>query len=91
MRKELALDTRSRTHPLQPDDPAYERCVQRLKEDLGFDDEAIEVILNLRNQVTALQTRMRTLESTLEIYEIRHGARLTRYREVIEEASWEDL
>ena len=76
---------------LQRDDPAYERCHQRLKEDLGLDDDSIEVILNLRNQVTLLQARLRSLESTLEIYEVRREARLTRYREVVEEADWEDV
>jgi hypothetical protein len=76
---------------LQPHDPAYERCCQRLKEDLGLDDEAAEIILNLRNQVTVLQTRLRRLESTLEIYQVRRGARLTRYREVFQEADWEDI
>jgi hypothetical protein len=75
---------------LQPDDPSYERCCQRLKEDLGLDAEAIEVILNLRNQVTVLQSRLRRLESTLEIYQVRRGTRLTRYREVFQEADWED-
>jgi len=48
-------------------DAAYERCCQRLKEDLGLDEEAVEVILNLRNQVTVLQVRLHRLESTLEI------------------------
>jgi hypothetical protein len=89
--KGLLLDTRSMSYQLQPDDPAYERCCQRLKEDFGFDDEAIEVILNLRNQVTVLQSRLRRLESTLEIYQIGRGARLTRYREVFQEADWEDV
>ncbi|HEX6269441.1 MAG TPA: hypothetical protein VFZ43_04350 [Anaerolineales bacterium] len=76
---------------LQPDDPAYERCCQRLKEDLELDDEAVEVILHLRNQVTVLQTRLRRLESTLEIYETSYGSRLTKYREVSYEADWEDI
>ena len=75
---------------LHPDDPAYERCLQRLKEDLGLDDEALEVILNLRNQVNLLQTRLRTLETTMEIYESAHGSRLTRYRQVYYEAEWEE-
>jgi hypothetical protein len=75
---------------LQPGDPAYERCLQRLKEDLELDDEALEVILNLRNQVNLLQTRLRTLETTMEIYESAHGSRLTRYRQVYYEAEWEE-
>lgn len=87
----MSWDTRSISYLLQPDDPAYERCYQRLKEDLDLNEESIEVILNLRNQVTLLQARLRSLESTLEIYEVRREARLTRYREMVEEANWEDL
>jgi len=71
-------------------DAAYERCCQRLKEDLGLDDEAIEVILNLRNQVTVLQARLRQLESTVEIYQTGYGSRLTSYRQVFYEADWDD-
>jgi len=84
------LDTKSTFNMLQPDDPAYERCCQRLKEDLGLNEEAVEVILNLRNQVTALQTRLHRLESTLEIYQTGYGYRLTSYRQVFYEADWED-
>ena len=86
------MDTKSTTsHVLQPDDTAYDRYWQRLKEDLGLDDESVEIILNLRNQVMILQTRLRTLESTLEIHQVRHTTRLTRYREVFQEADWEDI
>jgi len=85
------LNTRLTFDMLQPDDPAYERCCQRLKEDLGLDDEAAEIIVNLRNQVTVLQSRLRRLESTLEIYQVRRGTRLIRYREVFQEADWEDI
>lgn len=84
------MDNKSTSNLLQPDDPAYERCLNRLKEDLGLDDEALEVILNLRNKVTVLQARLRTLETTMEIYESEHGSRLTRYRQVVYEAAWEE-
>jgi hypothetical protein len=76
---------------LEPEDPAFDRYCQRLKDDLGMDDEAVEVIINLRNQVMILQTRLHTLESTLEIYQVRHTTRLTIYREGFEEADWEDM
>ena len=76
---------------LQPDDTAYDRYWQRLKDDLGLDDEAVEIIVSLRNQVMILQTRLRTLESTLEIHQMRHTTRLTSYREVFQEADWEDM
>ena len=76
---------------LEPDDAAYDRYWQRLKEDLGLEDEAVEIIVNLRNQVMILQTRLRSMESTLEIHQVRHSTRLTSYREYFEEADWEDL
>lgn len=87
----ISLDNKLISERLQPDDPAYTRCYQRLKEDLELDNEALEVILHLRNQVTVLQTRLRRLESTLEIYETSYGSRLTKYREVSYEADWEDI
>jgi hypothetical protein len=76
---------------LRPNDAAYQRYCQRLKDDLGLDDETIEIIVKLRNQVMVLQTRLHRLESTLEIHEIRHNTRLTRYREILQEADWEDI
>ena len=86
------MDNKSRiSNLLHPDDAAYDRYYQRLKEDLGVEDEAVEIIVNLRNQVMILQTRLRTLESTLEIHQVRHSTRLTRYREVFQEADWEDM
>jgi hypothetical protein len=85
------VDSESRSSILNAADVAYERCWQRLKEDLGLDEEAVEVILNLRKQVTALQSRLHQLESTLEIYQVGVGSRLTSYRQVFYEADWEDI
>ena len=85
------MDRESISNVLDETDPAYERSYQRLKEDLGLDEEAVEVILNLRNQVTVLQARMHRLESTVEIYQTGYGSRLTSYRQVFYEADWEDL
>jgi hypothetical protein len=76
---------------LQPGDPAYDRCLHRLKEDLGLDDEALEVILSLRNQVTFLQARLRTLEADIKIYETSYRTRMTRHRQVFYEAEWEEM
>jgi hypothetical protein len=85
------VDNESTSNMLEEADAAYERSFQRLKEDLGLDEEAVEVILNLRNQVTVLQARMHRLESTLEIYQMGYGSRLTSYRQVFYEADWEDI
>lgn len=85
------MDRRLTIKMLHSDDPAYERCLQRLKEDLGLDDEALEVILHLRNQVASLQVRLRTLEADIKIYKNDYGSRMTRYRQVVYEAEWEEM
>ena len=86
------MENQSRTlNVLNPKEAAFDRYCQRLKEDLGLNDEAVEIIVNLRNQVMLLQTRVRTLETTLEIHQEGRRTRLTRYREVLQEADWEDL
>lgn len=71
-------------------DQLDERCRQRLNEDLGMDEESIEVVMNLRNQVIALQQRLRELESMLETYQSGYNSRLIKYRQVFYEADWED-
>ena len=70
---------------------AEEQCRKRLKRDLGMNDDAVEVIMNLRSQVIALQARLNELESLVEIYDAENGSRLTRYRQVYYEAIWEDI
>jgi len=67
-----------------------ERCRQRLNQELEMDEESIEVIMNLRSQVIALQERLRELESMLETYQAGYNSRLIKYREVFYEADWED-
>lgn len=88
--KGRSLEIKSTIMELQPDDPAYERCLQRLKEDLGLDEEALEVILNLRNQVTILQARLRTLETDIKIYKASYNSRMEGYRQIVYEAEWEE-
>jgi hypothetical protein len=91
-KEDSSVDNKPRSSTvLKPDEAAYDRYCQRLKEDLGVDDETVEIIVNLRNQVMILQTRLRTLEATLEIHQVGRTTRLTRYREVFQEADWEDM
>lgn len=66
------------------------RCRQRLNQDLGMDEESIEVIMNLRSQVLALQERMKELESMLETYRSGYNSRLIKYRKVFYEAEWQE-
>jgi hypothetical protein len=67
------------------------RSQRRLQEDLGFDEAAAEVILHLRRQVIALQSRLRQLEAELTAESASQEMRLARYREVYDEAIWIEL
>lgn len=71
-------------------DELDERCRQRLNEELEIDDESIDVIMNLRSQVIALQQRLRDMESMLETYQAGYNSRLIKYRQIFYEADWED-
>jgi hypothetical protein len=87
MKKEASLGMRFIR--LQTDE-LDERCRQRLREELEMDEESIDVIMNLRSQVIALQQRMKELESMLETYQSGYNSRLIKYRHVFYEADWED-
>ena len=67
------------------------RSQRRLKEDLGIDETASEAILHLRNQVIALQSRIRELETELTAQNANQNMRLARYREVYFEATWIEM
>jgi hypothetical protein len=67
------------------------RSQRRLQNDLGVDEAAAEVILNLRSQVIELQSQLRRLEAELAIHNASQHMRLASYREVYFEATWIDL
>ncbi len=67
------------------------RCQERLKEDLGLEDEAVEVVMSLRRQVILLQARLEALEFTLAAYQVEYGAGRLPVSEEYLEASWEDI
>jgi hypothetical protein len=64
---------------------------RRLQEVLGINAAGVEVILRLRNQVIALQTRMRQLEADLARWEAGQNTRLRRRREACFEALWQEV
>jgi hypothetical protein len=64
------------------------RSQRRLQEDLGIDEVAVEAILRLRSQVIELQSRIRQLETELDVQDASRHIRLSRYREVVYEATW---
>ena len=67
------------------------RSQRRLQDDLGVDEAAAEVILNLRSQVIELQSQIRRLEAELAVQNASQHMRLASYREVYFEATWIEL
>ncbi len=67
------------------------RSQRRLQEDLGFDHDAAEVILHLRRQVIALQSRLHQVETELTAQAASQQMRLARYRKICDEAIWIEL
>jgi hypothetical protein len=64
---------------------------RRMREVLGINAAGIDVILRLRHQVVALQTRLRQLETELAMWEAGQNTRLLRQRETCFEASWQEM
>jgi hypothetical protein len=61
---------------------------RRLQDVLGINAAGVEVLLRLRNQVIALQTRVHQLELELAGREAGQTTRLMQHREACFEASW---
>jgi hypothetical protein len=92
-------------NPMSPNDPSKaqgsrsarhlsdsERLYrQRLRQVLGINAAGVEVVLRLRNQVIALQTRVRQLETELAVREAGQNRRLRQHREACFEASWQEV
>ncbi len=74
---------------IELDESEMERCARRLQA-LDVNPEGVEVVLHLREQVLALQARVRQLEAELEDRRQTHVHRLTLFRETYAEASWRD-
>jgi hypothetical protein len=74
-----------------PSEGYESRSQRRLQEDLGIDAGAAETILHLRNQIIALQSRIRELETELNAQNASQNMRLARYREIYYEATWIEL
>jgi hypothetical protein len=86
-------------NPPDPQDPGdawnpseAERLYRRhMQEVLGVNAAGIDIILRLRNQVSALQTRLRQLEVEIAMWEAGQHMRLTRHRDTWFEASWQEV
>ena len=62
--------SREQTHRIRFLRPQVdERNRRRVEKDLGMNDEAVEVIMNLRSQVIALQRQIHELETLVETYQ----------------------
>jgi isopentenyldiphosphate isomerase len=64
------------------------RCQKRLKEDLGLEQDAAEMILNLRRQMVALQSHIYELETELVDLKSSLLLRLDHNRDIFYEATW---
>ncbi len=71
-------------------DEMQERRARRLREELGLNDEGVQVVLHLREQVVELQVRVRELEMQVNRHSRRRAARLALYQTYYE-ASWQEL
>jgi hypothetical protein len=79
--------SRSARHPSESE-RLYRR---RLREVLGINAAGVEVMLRLRSQVIALQTRVRQLEAELAVRQAGQNRRLMQHREACFEASWQEI
>ena len=64
------------------------RFQKRLKEDLGLEQDAAELILHLRRQVVALQSHIYELETELVDLKASLLLRLDQNRDIFYEATW---
>ncbi len=67
-----------------------ERRKQRLRDHLGLDEKAVEVVLHLRRQVLELRREMRELEIELNGHRRRREHRIARYH-LYYEATWREV
>ena len=67
------------------------RSQRRLQQDLGVDDVGAETIVQLRNQIIEMQSRIRQLEAELSVQQTSEQRRLARYREIYYEATWIEM
>lgn len=83
--------TYSHGAPYQGAEDYGARCRRRLREGLGINSDGVEVILQLRQQVVALQARIRELEIQLSTYQAEQRTRVVQYRQSYYETSWHEL
>ena len=67
------------------------RSQRRLQEDLGVDAVGAEAIVQLRDQIIEMQSRIRRLEAELAAQQASEQRRLARYREIYYEATWIEI
>jgi hypothetical protein len=78
---------RSGTHETDESAEAEQRRARRLTVELGINAAGVQVVLHLRRQVVALQTRVRQLEGELRVERTRTAAHFAQYRREYDEAS----
>ena len=74
-----------------PHEGFEKRSQRRLQDDLGLDEAAAEVIMDLRRQLIELQLNIRQLEAELTSHVAGRQLRLAHEQEACYEASWIEL
>ncbi len=79
-------------YPLQDEeaDEQDKRRARRLRQDLGINEEGVEVVLRLCRQVMDLETRLEELEIELNRHRTRNARHMAGYR-FYYEATWREL
>jgi hypothetical protein len=60
-------------------------------EELGIDEQDVDVILRLRQQVVTLQVQVRELETQLSTYRAERQIRIVHYRQSYSEPAWREF
>jgi hypothetical protein len=68
-----------------------ERCRRRLMEELGIDEQELDLILRLRQQVVNLQVQVRELEAELSTDRAERQIRIVHYRQSYSETAWREF
>ncbi len=84
------MDGIERRYYYSDEDEFWDRMLQRLQDDLGFDPDDAELIMRLRRQMVDMQRQIHHLEAQLRVHEHRRGLRINQYRQYYYEAVWSE-
>ena len=87
----IAENESKKQYWFHPHEGYQSRCLRRIVDDLGVDEDTAETIVRLRSQIIKLQAENQRLETELAIHNTNQQIRLARYREVYYDVTWIEL